>query len=394
MRLTAQARLFLPGEPVFRDPTFMDKLRSALGGDPDRRTGEIALTRSAIMLTEQIRQALGRAGIDNAVTLLADDDVLFVDADGTPGDADLLVNAVRESAGRFERGFEVIRAVFEHAEHGMELLIEVTVNRVHKMEDPSATFALSGRLQTLRPLPGEDTEHARERIAKQLADADVVATGVRELSALVGRLEKGAVEAFPRAIVETDDAAAMVVRPDAAQLRAAGATMGVAERGVQYDDSARRVGVYYDPWPVYYRDPLDTWVNLMVLDAMTSPYHMHSGGQLGDAWLARGVDVAVVNSRGVAICSASEVDAYEDNFTGVHDVAELDFNSGSWSDESLSFYEDSEKTWSDWDCTAPAASWDCSSSSSSSTSWDCSSDCSYDCSSDCSYDCSSDCSWD
>jgi len=402
MRLTAQARLYLPGEEVFRDPGLFDKLRSFLGGDVDLRTGELAITSSALALTENVRKALGRAGINNAVTLLVDDDVVFQDDAGVDDDADLLVSAMRDASGRFERGFDVIRAVFEHSEAGLSSLLEATVHRVARKEDPNVTFAIGARIEALRPQPGEETEAARERIGKSLADDNFVPTMVAVLADLVARLEKGALEAFPRAIVEADSPEVSVSRPGSAEVRELGQLADQRRANLDYDRSRGHAGVYYDPWRVYYRDPMDTWVNMLMIDAMTSP---RSGwgyrtGYLGSSWHSRGVEVAVLDGHGKTLCAATEVQDFEDHFTGIHAMTDLDLDTASWSDENLELYEASEKSWTDWDCESSAGTWDNASTSGASwdcstdCSWDCSSDCSYDCSFDCSFDCSSDCSWD
>jgi hypothetical protein len=390
MRLTAQARIYLPGDEVFRDPGFFDKISHFLGNDVDLRTGELALTSDALILTEKIRKALAGAGIDNAVSLVVDDDVVFSDTEGVPNDADLLLNAMRDAAARFSRGFEVLRAIFEHTADGIDSLVEVTIGRVHNKEDPSATFAFGSRVLALRPLQDEAVEVSRERIGKLLADKSVLLAARTALSDLVGKVERSCVQAFPRGSVETDPAEISMRKPSLEQVRA-------LEWSILANDGSRpsvfvaplrpAVGVYYDPWAVHYDDPIDTWATLQVLRAMTKPDESwgYKAGALGDKWHSAGIALPITNAKGEAFIEGRHV-ADEDQqgyFTGVAEMANGDV--GSWDDAALDLYEESAKTDGSWDCAS-----DCASSDSSGSSWDCSSDCS----SDCSYDCSSDCSWD
>ena len=399
MRLTAQARIYLPGEEVFREPGFFDKVRHFLGSDVDLRTGELALTREALLLTEQIRAALGKAGIHNAVTLVVDDDVVFSDTEGIPNDPYLLVRAMRDAAARFQRGFDKLRAVFEHGEAGIETLLEVTVERVHRKEDPSATFAFGSRIKQLRPQPGESIEFARERIGKLLGDQNVVLTAQTALSDLVARVERGCLEAFPRGIVEADPAEVSLRKPGVDDVQAMMSGFDAAtDRQPALGSDFRWINassVYYDPWLVYYNDPVDTWATLHVLHAMTNPAPSwgYGAGALGDRWNSAGVPLPVMNAKGDALTEGRYVGdpGQASYFSGVDAVADLDFDTGLWEDESLELYKIGEEASGSWDCTASTLA---SSDSSSTSSWDCSSDCSSDCSYDCSWDCSSDCSWD
>ena len=91
MRLTAQARVFLAGEDVFRQPTFWDKVQGMFGSDVDLRTGEVRVTQDVLALAEQIQRALLLAKVDNAVSLVIDNDVIFEDTEEREHDANLLV---------------------------------------------------------------------------------------------------------------------------------------------------------------------------------------------------------------------------------------------------------------------------------------------------------------
>ncbi len=403
MRLVAQGRIYLPGEEVFREPRFWDKVKHFLGGEMDLRTGEQQLTRTALALTEQVQLGLARAGVDNAVSLVIDTDVVFQDDAGVAGDAEMLVAAMRTAHDRFEAGFATLRAVFEHAEAGLHALIEVTVKMQHANDAPAATVAIGARADELRPREGESMEDARERIGKRLAEPTLVPTYQNLLAEFCTRVNQGLAAYIPRGRVEMDPPELAVVRPSAAEIQDAAQDRDQRRASLRSAPAYPRgghYGPYYDPWGTYYRDPMDTFVNLMILDAMMSPRHSwgYGAGSLGHSWGSYGTNVHVIHSSGTPICDATQVDQYGTALGGVSEVASLDFDAATWDDSFMSSYEPQQTSWAStgnssndsWDCVGYSGSSDCSSD----CSFDCSSDCSWDCSSDCSWDCSSDCSWD
>lgn len=406
MRLTAQARIFLPGEDVFRKPTFWDKVGSFFGGEADLRTGEIQLTQDVLALTEQVQQALALAKIKNAVTLVVDQDVLYQDLEDRDNDADLLVNAARDNAERFGKGFQVLRAVFEHEADGLHSLIEITVRAKAKKTEPTATVSVGARIQELRPKDGESLEDAKERIGKALGNAQLVPTYRNALNNLMNKIGAGLQRVFASGRVEVDAADAQLVRPSGQDVRDLGQN-GSSQRdanlrGAPVYPGRGGYGPYYDPWGTYYYDPMDTFVNLMILDAVMHPHYSwgYGPGWLGSQWSSYGAPVTIINYNGQAYGDASDALSYEDRMGSVHDAANMDFNAAHWDDSTMASYDAGDSSWgggggnNTFDCaggdsggTFDCAGTDCASS-------DCSSDCTSDCSWDCSSDCSSDCSWD
>ena len=412
MRLTAQARVFLQGEDVFRQPTFWDKVSGFFGGEADLRTGEIRLTQDVLALTEDVQKALALAGVTNAVTLVVDKDVLYQDLEDKPDDALLLVAAARDNAPRFVRGFKVLRAVFEHEGAGLSTLIEVTVHAQAKKTEPTATVAFGARIDELRPKDGETLEAAKERMGKALGDAHLVPTYKTQLTNLANKVGAGLKRVFATGRVEVDPADVQVVRPSGADVRDLGqhtdSRWGTLRGAPSYGGAYGGVyGRYYDPWSTYYHDPMDTFVNLMILDALISPHHGwgYGAGYLGGAWSGYGAPVTIINYNGTPYGSADDIDRFSDRLGGVHDVANMDYTAAHWDDRALTSYDAEDSRWggggsgsnTSWDCVGSdsggsGGSFDCASSDCAS--FDCSSDCTSDCSWDCSSDCSSDCSWD
>jgi hypothetical protein len=397
MQLTAQARVYLPGQDVFRKPTFWDKVKNFTGSDIDLRTGESRLTADALALTELVQQALWVAGIKNAVSLVVDRDVVYHDTDGLTNDAELLVDAMRRCHDRFAAGHQILRAVFEHQEGGLHSLIEVTVRSVHDKQEAAAVVAVGSRIEALRPRDGESLDAAKERIGKALADTTLVPTSRALLDGLMERIRKGLATAFPLARVEVDAASASLERPSGQALRQMHGDRDRREAELRDQPAWDRArGPYYDPWGVYYHDPMNTFVNLMIIDSLLHP-HVGWGygpGFLGSSWSHYGAPVTIVNNYGSPIASADQVT--DGQLGNLHNVADSDFSTASWDDRALASYDAAESSWTssggggaDYDCVGGDSGGD-----SSGNSWDCAADYSADCTSDCSWDCSSDCSWD
>ena len=403
MRMTSLGRLYLAGgEEVFRDPGLWDKFKWFLGSDVDLRTGEWKVTRDMLRLTEEIQRGLEDAGVNNAVSLVVDTDVVFQDTEGVDEDAELLVQAMRKAHDRFSSGFKTLRALFEHHSHGMSTLIEVTVRAQYEADAPAATIAVGSRIDALRPHASESIEAAKDRIGKRLADTQLVPTHLQLVNNLCADLLKGMKAHFPQSVVEFDPAMLQVVRPSAASVRGMRDIQDNREPTLLASPVYPRSGYYgpyYDPWSTYYSDPVDTYVNLLVIDAMLQPKPAwgYTGGHLGTTWAHHGAPAHMVSYQGAAICDGDQLLDHQSQFSVVSDVVALDFDSADWDDDAADLYAMEEVSWAGYGSDSSGTDYDCagySSSSSSSSSWDCSSDCSWDCSSDCSWDCSSDCSWD
>ncbi len=410
MRLTAQTRVLLQGggEEVFRKPSFWDKFKGFLGSDVDLRPGAVSLAGTALALTAQVQQAFKLAKVTNAVSLVVDKDIVYQDVDDKPDDADLLLQAARRGAARFAQAFEVVRIVFEWQGGGISVLIEAIVRGKYRPGEPAVVLSYGARIDALRPADGEDTETAKERIGKALADVNVVPVAKNTLDGLVGRVEGALSRTFVAAQFETDHADVNVRKPSGQEVR------DMAGNWQNHHADLRQApnyaygwnSRYYDPWGTYYYDPMDTFVSLMVIDAVMHPHHHHWGwgpGYLGSSWSSYGAPVTFWDHHGHVYGTADHYGDFHHHFNDVGHVTQNDFSSASWDDSALSGYDANQSSFDSygsgssggsWDCVDGTASADCATTSSD-CSFDCSADCSFDCAaSDCSWDCSSDCSSD
>src|SRR5690242_9967015 len=109
MRLVGQIHVTLKGSIIKRDPTLWEKLKQSFGAQPDLDTDRVRVELEATALVDQVRRALSRLGVGNALSLVIDDTVLFQDTDGKPDDLPDLVLALSEHTSVFGRGFGELR---------------------------------------------------------------------------------------------------------------------------------------------------------------------------------------------------------------------------------------------------------------------------------------------
>jgi len=253
MRLIGHIQITMAtAETVHREPGFWDKIKRGLGGKIDLDTGEVRVALEASALVDQVKRALVRLGIDNAVSLVVDDTIIFQDIDGRPGDLPDLILALSEHASVFGRGFREMKLAVEHDEANLHLLVEVRALTQHKRGEPSAYVSVGGRIRDLEPRKGEAAEAYRARVEPLARDAGLLATARMQFQSFVGRLEAALRAALPEAVVEEKRAEALVVRP--------------TTQPTQPPQDPR--SPMYDPYAVYYPvSPLGVMLDVMLISS-------------------------------------------------------------------------------------------------------------------------------
>jgi hypothetical protein len=257
MRLIGQIQITMAtAEPVHREPKFWDKLKRGLGGKVDLDTGEVRVALEATALVDQVKRAFARVGIDNAVSLVVDDTIIFQDSDGRPGDLPDLILALSEHASVFGRGFREMKLAVEHEEANLHLLCEVRAVTQHRRGEPSAFVSLGGRIRDLEPRTGETAEAYRARVEPLAKDAGLLETARMQFQSFVGRLEAALRAALPEAAVEEKRAEALVVRP-------------TTQPAAPAEDPRSPV---YDPYALYYPmpSPMSTVLDVMMISSFMS----------------------------------------------------------------------------------------------------------------------------
>lgn len=285
MRLIGQIHITLKGSVVQRNPTLWDKLKRSFGATVDLDTDRVRVELEATAVVEQVRRALSRLGVSNALSLVIDDTVVFQDTDGKPDDLPDLVLALSEHAAVFGRGFHELRFAAEHEEAGLHLVIETRARTEHAQDEPAAIVSVGGRVRDLEPRPGESADDYRRRVEPLTKDAALFETARLQFESFVGRLEDALKASMPEARVEQHHADARVIHGAPAE--------GAGQQEVNPTHPA------YDPFPLYYTpSPLGMMLDMMLLSSfmhMLSPPH-----------------VLVMNPAGTMLGTAQEASANPD----------------------------------------------------------------------------------
>jgi hypothetical protein len=281
MRLVATVAIHLTGSLITRQPTLWEKLKKGLGGAVDLSTDRVRVELEVTVLVDQVRRALQRLGVDNALSLVVDDTVVYQDTEDRASDLPDLILALSEHASIFGRGFREMRFAAETEEAGLHLVIETRARTEHAAGDATALVSVGGRLRDLEPRAGESADAYQQRVQPLVKDATRFETARLQFESFVARLEDGLRAALPEARVEQVRSEARLVRPTAPEL---------AERPPAREPTQPS----YDPFLVYYPSPMG-----MMLDAMIISSMMHS--------FAPSPAIMIVNPAGVALGSVDEV---------------------------------------------------------------------------------------
>jgi hypothetical protein len=293
MKLYATIAVRVQATDILRSPRFLDKLRSAFGGKPDLRTGELRSAIEAAALVEAVRDALRKIGATNAISLVIDDTVLFHDREGKPDDLGDLFLAFAENESVFGQGFEELRLAAEYREAGLHLVIEVQARPVHAPTAPAIRILVSGRIEALIPRPGEDAETFQKRAEPVASDSRALEVYRLQFEAFVQRLRDAVAAAMPTANVEVETAEARIVRPDPEQRPPQAQQPGDPQ---------------YDPYVAYYPSPLGLLPEMLMwstLFSMATPphyvvvdHHDHVQGFADDPGIEHGPTHAAADDGG------------------------------------------------------------------------------------------------
>jgi hypothetical protein len=263
MRLVGTIAIHLKGSLVEREPTMWEKFRKKLGGSIDLTTDKMKTELEATAVIEQVRRALTRLGVTNALSLVIDDTVIFQDTEGKAGDLPDLVIALAEHASVFGRGFKELRFAVEHEEMGVHYVVETRARTEHLATEPAAIISVGGRLKALEPLPGEEAETYQKRVEPLTRNTPPLEAARTSFESFISRLEDALRATLPEARIEQLRAEARLVQP--------------TRRTPAARAPREPTHPAYDPHAVYYPNPMGMMLDAMIISSfvhmmMPSPF--------------------------------------------------------------------------------------------------------------------------
>jgi hypothetical protein len=325
MKLHGMIEIRVHGERVLRDPGFWDRVKGSFGAKVDLRTDRVKAELEAATLVEGARRALTRLGVDNAISLVIDRQVIFEDREGRPDDLVDLMVAFHDNESVFGSEFELLRLVVEHEEAGLHAVIEVMARSVHPADETAARVVVGGRIRDFEPRPGEEAEAYRARVEPLMQTPAVFETHRAQFESLVERLADALRGTLADAEISVRQAEARVEKPERARPRRPAPALPPTDRR-------------YDPYETYYPSPLPGLLSMMMWGSMLSwammPHYTvinHVGTPLGatDAMSHEDLSAAAaaddLGADGLADGAGYEGDDFDADF-GAEDFGGDDFD--------------------------------------------------------------------
>ncbi len=293
----------LPSVDSERRKNLFDQLKELFGARINLRTGYEETTVSAFSLIDGVCNALTRAQISDAISLIVDKKVVYLDTQNVTSDIGWLWQTARDR-GVFEADFQEMHVAFSQREAGLYVIVDVRVQRRVLRGTAEMTVELAARPEALVVQSGESAEGYAARVTSYARDEAAIA---RERAALDGIAQRVAGElgrALPGSRVSAQPAHVQLIRQESRQLRRFGKLgWGAAATPPHYRPvpTQARSGAYADPFYYYWHDPYWDFANYMMLDAV-----LHHGG-----W--HSPEVVVVNPEGERLYSADQAETYQND---------------------------------------------------------------------------------
>ena len=209
--------LDLPSEETQRKRTLSEWFGSLAGKDYDLGSGEEVLTIGAMSLVTGIVNAFQRAGVDNAISLIVDRKVVYIDHQDNKQDADLLIEAAARTAV-LSNPFEEMHVVLDHHEQGLHTLADVRIRGRVLTGEEEMHVVLSSRVEELRVQRGESAHAYGGRVAAFAQRPNALEEHRGRLQALSERLTRALLQALPGAAARPGPARVELIRPEGRQI--------------------------------------------------------------------------------------------------------------------------------------------------------------------------------
>jgi hypothetical protein len=342
----------LPSAETERRKGPIEWVRALFGAQIDLRSGREELTVGALWLVEGLVEAFAAMGVDDVISFIVDEEVVYLDAEDVPGDLPMILRAA-ERSGVLDRKFHEMHLVLAHRSEALHTIIDCQVKNGVLLGEAEMTIALSGRIRELQIRRGETARRYAERVQAFAAGGETFEPTRRELDALTERIANELTSVLRGAKVTREAAAVQLVRPDARQVGRFGRLgFGGEVRTPTYRaiPTARRDGAYDDPFYYYHHDPYYDFTSYLLVDSM-----IHHG-----AW--RSPHVRVVDPAGAALFAGDDPPRGEDGWRGYGAVSfgeggELEVSSGVMAEAEAAELEGDGEV-EPWEAASPAPAGD------------------------------------
>jgi len=310
--LQANVWMELPGEEVTRTTTRWERIQSKLGARIDAGTGVRRLTPNLLETWQALCAGLRAADLNDAVWLIVNDRLLYLDEEGRPQDLDDAW--VAESPAR-DGEFHELHLALTHEPMGLDAMVLVDIRTPVPVGTEEMRVRISARVASLSIRPGESASAYVERIRAFAAKRAVIEAHRVQMREFARGLGQCLAEAFGDATFRLDEARVRVQRLQHEQF-AHFRELSFGDRVIQrvYRPAPRvaRHAVYDDPLVYLWWDPYADLVHWALLEAMVRR----------GTW--RSEHIEVVDPGGTLVCRGDHVDEHLEDLEAVVALAYLD----------------------------------------------------------------------
>ena len=326
--LQSEMFISLPSVDLAESKSFWSSMMTKVDDNVARQSAaKKQVVLQSISLITALSQGFSSAGVNDIISLMVDEDVVFLDTMGRDDDLKHALQAVLNLPPD-KQSFQKVFLVLEHRFADLHLVIEATIHATFRDGSFPMRVRVMGRVNSLRPHAGETGPQYSGRIRDFVRDPEAVQVyrdQVTHQTLTIGRALEAALPGCPVKISKT---IVRVTRLDNEQIQQMSRlSLGGQIPKPQYRPApeAGTTGGLDDRYEYFYYDPYHSLLNWCLLDAMLSErtwranhfrvLHptgsiLHKGDDLPAAIRGYGTNAfpatsALARSAGVACCAGS-----------------------------------------------------------------------------------------
>ncbi len=208
----------LPSQERLREVSSWDRFLSLFGVKPNLASGVDELTVGAVALLNGVFAAFRQCGVQDVMSLIVDQKLVYFDEKGVESDVELADAALKES-GILCQPFKEMRMGMSHQHDGLHTLIDVRLSSQVKHGSPEMRIDLSSRILACGIEKGETAKAYAERISEFAKNTGALEFYVQTLRNLATQLATGLDTTLPGTTTQVLPVKMQIIRPTAKQLR-------------------------------------------------------------------------------------------------------------------------------------------------------------------------------
>jgi diguanylate cyclase (GGDEF)-like protein len=224
----------------------------------------------SVSLLTALGQGFAKAGVNDIVSLMVDDNVVFLDTMGRDDDLKLAIQAVLDLPPD-KLSYSKIFLVLEHRVGDVHIVIEATVHSTFREGSYPMRLRIMGRVMSLRPKMGESASAYSDRIRNFVGQPDGVQIYRQQVKEITLTIASAMEAAFPGCPVRISKTFVQIIRLEPEQIQELSQLpLGGQIPEPQYRPApeAGTTGGLDDRYEYFYFDPYHALLNWCLLDSM------------------------------------------------------------------------------------------------------------------------------